>query len=530
MIDNDARVSFRSSPPPSPADEIIQFAKLQHELEDRWSRLRDIDSGPRDVVVIPSLSLDGMEFSSIPGFHFYEERMLFTLSLLRHPRAHLIYVTSQPVHPAAVDYHLSLLSGIPTAHVRERLTLLSAYDSSARPLTNKILERPRLIQRIRDAIRPQQAHMVCFNVTPRERSLAVRLGIPLYGVDPELSHLGTKTGSRRVFRKAGISLAPGSEGLHSETEVAEAVVDLWDSQHDLRRVVIKHDEGFSGEGNAVLELGALADVAPNKASRATRTERVLEHLPNMKFIAAHVTYDSFRRGFERLGGVVETWIEGAIKRSPSAQLRINPRFELEAMSTHDQILGEDGQTYQGCRFPADPAYRLDIQKDALLVGEVLRAEGVVGRIAVDFVTVEKSPGNWERFAIEINLRMSGTTHPLMTMQMLNGGRYDPESGIYRTGRGDIRYYVASDSLTNPTYRGLLVDDMLDIASVHDLHYKPWTDAGVVFHLTGALSEYGKLGLIAIGESPEKAEHWFSETRRVLDRETSALRVVDGVPR
>jgi hypothetical protein len=226
---------------------------------------------------------------------------------------------------------------------------------------------------------------------------------------------------------------------------------------------------------------------------------------------------------ERMGGVVEAWVEGKEKRSPSAQLRINPRNELEAISTHDQILAADGQTYLGCNFPADDVYRLGIQDDAMKVGRVLAKEGVVGRVAVDFITVEKAPGEWERIAIEINLRMSGTTHPLQTMQMLSGGKYDAATGLYRTGRGEPRYYVATDALSHPRYRGLLVEDALDIAAVHELHYRPWTDTGVTFHLLGSLSQYGKFGLVAIGQSPEEAQAWFDATRDALDQETGAKR-------
>jgi hypothetical protein len=42
---------------------------------------------------------------------------------------------------------------------------------------------------------------------------------------------------------------------------------------------------------------------------------------------------------------------------------------------------------------------------------------------------------------------------------------------------------------------------------------------VVFHLIGALSEFGKLGVVGIGHSPERATQLYRETVEVLDRET-----------
>ena len=63
------------------------------------------------------------------------------LMLLRQPRMRIVLVTSQPIHPTIIDYYLHLLSGVPGSHARRRLTLLSTFDNSARPLTLKILER-----------------------------------------------------------------------------------------------------------------------------------------------------------------------------------------------------------------------------------------------------------------------------------------------------------------------------------------------------------------------------------------------------
>ena len=501
--------------------EVEEFRRLQDTLVDRWIRLSGIESRPRDVVVVPSLSLDGFQLAAIPGITHYEERMLFTLGLLRHPRCRLTYVTSQPLHPAIVDYYLALIGGMPTAHARDRLTLVPCYDTSPRPLTEKVLERPRLIQRIRDSIDPQRTHMSVFTVSEAERCLAVKLGIPLYGVDPELLPLGTKSGSREIFREAGISMLSGIENLRMDKEVAEVVFCLWEEDPTLKRAVVKLNQGFSGEGNAILPLGKrLGAVEPGKASHKARVDAVLEGLEHLRFMSPSESWARFKRELGRLGGVVEAFVEGKRKQSPSAQLRINPRGELEAMSTHDQMLGgRDGQTYLGCLFPANEAYRMEIQRDALAVGEVLKARGVVGRVAVDFVTVERDDGQWDRYAIEINLRMTGTTHPIMTMKLLNDGDYDSRTGLYVTRRGEPRYYVSTDNMMEPHYKGLLPDDVLDIAAVHDIHYQPWKETGVVFHLLGAVSQFGKIGLTAIGASPAEAHRLYERAKSALDRET-----------
>ena len=155
------------------------------------------------------------------------------------------------------------------------------------------------------------------------------------------------------------------------------------------------------------------------------------------------------------------------------------------------------------------------------VGAVLQRRGVLGRFGVDFVCVRR-PGGWEAVAIEINLRKGGTTHTFQTLQYLTGGHYDPDNGLFRTPTGQARYYYATDNLTKDLYRRLIPEDLIDIAVEHDLHFDQTTQQGVTFNLIGALSEFGKLGVVSIADSPKHASDVYERTVAVLDREASAL--------
>ena len=130
---------------------------------------------PHTSVVVPSLTLDQSELREAAGrVSFYEERLLFLLIRLRNPRARMVYVTSQPVHPMILEYYFQFLAGIPASHARARLTLLCAHDASPRSLTEKILERPRLLQRIRDGIQDPDARRTSPSSTPRRSSASWR--------------------------------------------------------------------------------------------------------------------------------------------------------------------------------------------------------------------------------------------------------------------------------------------------------------------------------------------------------------------
>ena len=49
------------------------------------------------------------------------------------------------------------------------------------------------------------------------------LDVPLNGLDPELNYLGTKSGSRKVFREAGVPHPPGYEDLKDKADVERAL-------------------------------------------------------------------------------------------------------------------------------------------------------------------------------------------------------------------------------------------------------------------------------------------------------------------
>ncbi len=126
----------------------------------------------------------------------------------------------------------------------------------------------------------------------------------------------------------------------------------------------------------------------------------------------------------------------------------------------------------------------------------------------------------------MNLRKGGTTLPYLMLRFLTGGKYDSDSGIYTTPTGQARYYHASDNVERDQYRGLTPDDLIDIVVQNELHFRSHRQQGVVFHLIGALSEFGKLGVVGIGHSPERATQLYQETVDVLDRETGADLQID----
>lgn len=500
------------------------FDRLQERMPSVWEAMRRDD--PREsVVVVPSMTLDRVVANAGSMSQALEERFLFFLLLLRQPRLRMVYVTSQPINPLVVEYYLSLLPGVIPAHARSRLTLVSVDDAGPEPLVEKILSRPRLISHLRELVPDRSlSHLVPYNTTPLERDLALQLGIPMYGADPRLFPLGTKTGCRRLFARAGVRYPPGAEDLHSRDEVVSALLALRRERPDARAAMVKLNEGVSGAGNAVVDLAGLP--APgDPAERAAVEARV----SGMELEDTRIEVGQYLAKLGERGGIVEERVVGDELRSPSVQMRVTPLGDVEVLSTHDQVLGgPSGQSYLGCRFPADVAYAGLITRDAERIGAILADEGVLGRFAVDFVTVRHGE-EWEAEAIEVNLRKGGTTHPFLTLQFLTDGRYDAGSGRFLTPSGEERHLVATDHLEAESLRALRVEDLFDLLARTGLSFDQARQTGVVFHMLSALTTFGRVGMTAIGRSPAEAQDVYDAAERALLDEARAAATPPSLP-
>ena len=422
-------------------------------------------------------------------------------------------MTSQPVHPLTLDYYLHLLAGVPASHARARLTMLCAYDASPRPLTQKILERPRLLQRIRYAIHDRaRSYLTVFNSTPLERKLSVLLGIPLNGLDPALAEHGTKSGSRRVFREAGVDLPAGFEDLDTRDDVVQALAELQAQRPGIRRAVIKLNDSFSGEGNALVSVPATRD-ARGELRRAVDQRARCRCRPRR------------RRATSRSSS---GW--AASSRSSSRRTRRSRRARSFAparrarcseISTHDQILGgESGQIYLGLQLPARATTTATQIRDAGTrdrrgAGAPRRRQPLRRRLPG---LAQRRRGGWHITALEINLRVLGTTHPFLALRFLTGGELDTASGQFLSLSGRPKYYRATDNLRSKTLPGILPEDLFDIVSMNGLHYSHRTESGVLFHMIGAVSEFGKLGVTVIGNDVEEVGRLYGRVIDVLDAE------------
>ena len=461
----------------------------------------------RSIVIVPSRTIDKW-YEHPAATQAYEERLLCLLLMLRDPGLSIVYLTSAPVAPAIVDYYLSLLPEPERWSARARLTLLSTQDASPRPLAAKALNRPRLLRAIRWAIPdPGLCQLMPYSTTELERDLALALDIPMYGADPSHSHHGTKSGGRELFARAGVPHPLGIERIATARETIEAIARLRAAKPELTGVIVKLDEATGGEGNAAVDLVGLPRPGAGESGIA---------LPSASGGWCSRPAASARRpisaGWRHAAGSSRSGSPAASSAAPASNSSSpRPARSRSSRRTTSCSAVHNGHSYAGCRFPADPSYARGITDLAARVGRTLAGAGVIGRCAVDFVTVRQDDGRWRPYAIELNLRKGGTTHPFAALAQLTAGAYDAGSATFTTPTGVAKHYVASDHIESSSLQRLGQEGLLALVDRGALGFDRATGRGIVFHMLSSLDGLGRVGLTAVGDTPEEAQR-LSSTR------------------
>lgn len=465
---------------------------------------RSLSIGPRapseldegTIIVLPSISFPPQELSKIVAIQHYEERMLCLLLLLKNPKLRMLFVSSVRVPEPIVDYYLGHLDD--PSDAGDRLFVLSLNDPTPRALTEKVLEDPYAPKRIAElGAATEQSYILPFNVSRLEVRLSEMTRVPLYGPPLDRVPLGSKSGSRRVAKRAGVPVLPGAEDVYDLKALQHELERLREENPGASAAVVKLNDGFSGQGNAVVRLDGLGEIA-------TDAQTV--------FCASEESWQTYAAKVEQGGAVVELLMRDPRPASPSVQMRILPDGTQEIVSTHDQLLGgPDDQVYLGCRFPADASYRELIQDHSRNIAKVLASEGVIGSFAMDYIVTMQR----EVYLSEINLRMGGTTHPFLMARYASQGHYDEVSGELVTDRGP-RCYVATDNLKDERYLGLDPAEVIAAVRAEGIAFDRQTQTGVLVHLLGALRGYGKVGATCIGESFTDADGLYAAFVGLLD--------------
>ena len=183
-------------------------------------------------------------------------------------------------------------------------------------------------------------------------------------------------------------------------------------------------------------------------------------------------------------------------------------------------------------FPADPGYARAITAEAARrSAQRLAKEGVIGRFALDFVVgraTTTAPG--APYAIEINLRKGGTTHPFLTLQFLTDGTYDAETRRLPHAPAGAAQVLRRDRprrVAGAARRSRPTTCSTSSCATGCTSTSPGRPVSVL-HMLSSLTEDGHIGLTAVGDTPVEADRIYRRAEKILLDEAAAA-LSDGPP-
>jgi hypothetical protein len=478
---------------------------LQQDLADAWALNRHGSAAQHVLVMLPSFSLAPTILGHYaPRLAALEHRYLLTSLMLEHmPGCQVVYLCSEKPAPEVLDYYDAISGG--NVLRGGRFHVVEVADSSARGLSAKLLDRPDLLAHVRGLVAERPALIEPWNVTADELAVARALGLPLLGTPDQLK-LSFKSVGRKLFRQAGVPVPSGVEDVKGVAGVMAAVDMLRSHDPRLPGVVVKHDDSAAGDGNQILRL-------LDESGRPVGLDDVRRQIE---------AWPEWYRADLAHGSVVEEFVNGDEVSSPSVSIDIDPHGDVHVLCTHEQVLGgPEGFVYLGCRFPAAAEYAERLAEHGMAIGHALAELGAVGRASIDFMARRVDAG-WEVFALEINMRKGGTTHPFTALRHLAPGHYDQRAGDWRCVDGTTRAYVASDNLQHDEWLGLPAARVLAAMAAEGLTFDRTTRTGVVLHMLSCLAVDGRLGCTAIGRDPKEAMSLQEATEATISGCVSAL--------
>lgn len=370
---------------------------------------------------------------------------------LIHAETSALVLIQAPSVPAEVLTYLWELAG-QSSHsqtpIRDRFAAITLSDTSDRRLAEKVLDCPKLISRLRQIIEiarnreVEVGGLIGYASSDRMQKIADLLDIPLLETPVRTLVYGTKAGARRVFRDAAVSHPRGTyEPVYNPNQLA-ADLTRSTAAHGVTHWIIKIDAGLgSGHGNATIQLpdgGRLSSVS-DIVGLLTPTTR-------------SVSLDDYFRLVRRYGAVIEEDLTAAGNSPLTFSSAVGHIGEAPQGSTvlavHNQDIDLNHQ-YVSCSFPSDERFRRTVQDATNKVLDVLRRQGACGYVGVDFahdVTANAT------FALEVNLRQTGSLHPHMTVRSIVPGTWTSD-GRFLSSEGIETFYLGTDGIIDDKYRG-----------------------------------------------------------------------------
>ncbi|XP_036441075.1 IQ motif-containing protein H [Colossoma macropomum] len=446
-------------------------------LEANWSHL---STSRRTIIHVPSLGYSEQQRRSLRGFNILQNTQMGRLCDVRDENVEVIYVCPVQLGEDLLHYYTQLLglqgaveTGEPTAlpaSCTKRFTILTpeAYQHfrSQKMCVSTLLKySPHTLRRIKNLIQGKQAYLVSGVPHIDDLAVADELGVPILGPEPAVAQLyGTKSGVRRIFISAGVTVPPGHGDIYTLQQLHECLAQLMTDHLDVQCWLFKMDGEVGSRGIAYCDV-------PHLSFRPWALQQYHRHGPQLwrmawaqepvliKFLEAvpallasyakpfntscYPTWTCFLEHFLKEGGVIEACPSSDSVTCLTVDLLVEPGGEVHMLSCGDQLHGPGGLQVAGYTVPQTSVCSDTLYSICMRVGHSCQQRRILGYLSLDLVTfLEPSSLEQQVWAVDLDIGYSNQLAMTQLMLLMTGGTLS-----CRTGRLEVPPPVRSNKPT-----------------------------------------------------------------------------------
>ncbi|KAJ8002462.1 hypothetical protein DPEC_G00159170 [Dallia pectoralis] len=578
------RVHVRRSLQESRRTQLDNYRIRAQYLSANW---KHIQSSRRTIIHIPSLGYSQSQRFRLKGFDILQNIQMGRLCDVKDDNVEVIYVCPVRLGDDLFQYY-SRLIGLHQGPIGEpedptepgsrtstqtpmakRFTILMPDALDHFPNHNMCLSTllkysPRTLHRIRNLIQGKQAYMVGGVTHLDDLAVAEELEVSLLGPEPAVAQLySTKSGGRRIFTSAGVTVPPGQWDVYSLQQLHEVLARLMAEHMQVRRWLFKMDSEMCGRGTAYCDVSHLScftwaqqeyslccpDQWRNTWTQESVFVKYLEEVPGWLTqyaqpvrTSCYPTWTCFLDMFLKHGGVVEAYPPSDSVTCLTVDLFLQPDGEITMLSCGDQLHGPSNLEVAGSSVPQASVSPEDLHSVCLRVGRACLSRCITGHVSLDLATfLDPVTLEQQLWAVDLDLGYSNQLALSKLMLMLTGGRLDcrtsrlevplttrqtkpcPRSrGLKETHHSLVssRYAVLGNRLLHTNLSMVHYSVFFQMCKAQGIGFDIKEKQGTVFALHDSFERYS-LGMITISEDLQGALKAFVHNLSVIHQEISA---------
>lgn len=552
------------------------FHDKSKELAGSWTRIKN---SRRVIIHVPSLGYSQKIRDSMGDIMSAQNAQMGRLCDIRDPNVDVIYVSPLVINEEGLQYYTKLLGlkpAIDSGNVDDQTELtdrykiivpeaIKSFPTHRMCLSSHLKYSPKALKRIRSLIKGRDAYIIPGMPHLDDLSVAEFLGVPVLCSDPDVAHIySTKSGSKRIFQAAGVSIPPGELDVYTLPQLHDSLSQLITDHLDVSVWLFKIDGEFNARGTAVINIAEHmkcyawarkeSDRYGDKWSKKWAQEpaflkihsEILEVLEKYALPVDNSMYSSWREfsvAFLAKGGVIEATPPSDSVTSLTVDMFIEPDGTITMVSCGDQIHADTPYRKWGLSTPQASVEPAVLNKECVKIAEACKSRGIVGYFSIDFITyIDSKSEDQVIWATDLDLHYTDSMAMANLAHFMSNGTFNSETHMYdvppqkmekkrrrlRTQVDDSaepppttnRYVIHSTKLHHSNLSVVHYSVFFQMCRAHGIGYDVKEKQGTVFTLIDSFNREN-LGMLTIGDNLQAAFATFARNLSCIHQEISA---------